>query len=101
MGDSKDEIKLWKFYWYWGRMGSIDGLFLASSKDVEGLLGKKIHFGSALGKHSEVYGAIKEGDIKEMEVDAATIEALSKYGPTLSGYNPLNYYEGEEEDEDE
>lgn len=100
MSDSKDEIKLWKFYWYCGRMGSIDGMFLASSKDIEGLIGKRVYFGSVLGKYSEIEGTIKECDFKEIEVDAGTIEALSKYGPTLCGRNPLDYYEEEEEEDD-
>ncbi|MGI9526986.1 MAG: hypothetical protein ACR2MS_07760 [Weeksellaceae bacterium] len=96
----KTEIKLWKFYWDCGRMGSIDGLFLASSKDVENLFEKRVYFGEVLGKFSEIYGTIKERNFKEIEVDAATIEALSKYGPTLCGRNPLDYYEEEEEEDD-
>lgn len=92
-------MRLWKFCWDCGRSGFIDGLFLASSKDVEELLGKQIYFGEVLGKHSEIYGTIDEGDIKQIEVDAATIDGLTPHGPTLSGYNPFDYYEEEEEED--
>jgi hypothetical protein len=86
------EQYLWKFDFDCGRMGSLDGLFIATEKEVKNIIGKKAYFGEVLGKHSEVYGVIKETEIEKVDLDSAAVEKVSKIlGKTWSGFNPLNY----------
>lgn len=97
--------QLFKFNWDCGRMGDVDSLFIATQKQVDALLGKDVHFGEILGKHSDVSGIIDKEDIINLNLDENTVEILrAAVGEdTLSGYNPVEYYEealADEEDED-
>jgi|GEM_PF-1462211 len=77
---------LWSFFWNCGRQGVVEGLFKATKEEVDNAIGKKVYFGEILGKHSEIYGVIEEGDIK-LESD----EPLVVLNANESGYNPLEY----------
>lgn len=86
------ENYLWKFYWDCHRQGDVTGLFVATEEEVNDLIGKYVYFGEILGKHSEVYGNIEEGEIEKLDLDSETVEKVSKIlGYTWSGYNPLDY----------
>lgn len=93
---------LYRFYWYCRRSGRVEGLFISTQEEVDKLLGKEIYFGEILGKHSEVSGTIDEGDITLVSSDQEKVNwLLGLLGYTVSGYNPFDYYELEqEEDED-
>lgn len=95
--------KLYKFYWDCGRQGDVEGIFIADEKEIERAIGNEVYFGEILGKHSEIYGVLEDHDISELEVSETTIEELEKVlGRSIVGYNPLDYMEDfEEEDEDE
>jgi hypothetical protein len=55
-------------------------------------MGQEVYFGEILGKHSEVYGILEEGDIEEVKVSETTIKEMEEVlGSSISGYNPLNY----------
>lgn len=43
-----------------GRMGNLEGVFIADTEDVEYLVNNKIsvYFGEVLGKHSEISGCV-------------------------------------------
>lgn len=83
---------LWKFHWDCGRSGDVRGLFVASEKEIEEAVGKRVWFGEILGKHSEVYGTLERNDVKKIEVDSDSIENLIPHlGKSWSGYNPLGY----------
>lgn len=83
---------LWSFYWDCGRSGSLEGLFVATEKEIEEATGQEVYFGEVLGKHSEVYGTIDEGDISKVEISPEAVEEVSKHlGETWSGWNPLEY----------
>ena len=83
---------LYKFYWDCGRSGYLEGLFVATEDEVNQAIGSEAYFGEVLGKHSEVYGTIDEGDIKKLDISSEAVEEVSKYlGETWSGFNPLNY----------
>lgn len=87
---------LWKFGWGFG-YGEVGGLFVASEQEVADLIGKEVYFGAVLGKHSEVYGEIEEGDIKKVDLDPETVAKVSAVlGDTWSGYSPLHYVEEDE-----
>lgn len=98
--------KLYSFYWDCGRMGDLQGLFIAEESDIEKILGKEVYFGEVLGKHSEVYGTVDDNDIEVVSEDQEKIEWLENLlGSTVSGYNPLDYFdpcndEGDSEDEE-
>lgn len=93
--------KLYSFYWDCGRMGNLQGLFIAEESDVEKILGKEVYFGEVLGKHSEVYGTVDAENIEVVSSDTEKVEWLeSILGSTVSGYNPLDYYDPCDDEED-
>ncbi|QYG88322.1 hypothetical protein [Bacillus atrophaeus] len=86
-----NEKYLWKFGWGFS-YGGVEGLFAATEEEVADLIGKEVYFGDILGKHSEVYGEIEEGEIKKVGLDPETVAKVSAVlGDTWSGYNPLYY----------
>jgi hypothetical protein len=88
--------KLWHFHWDCGRMGDLTSVFLATQEEVDAVVGEYIYFGEVLGKHSEIHGDIEENDIQLLTDDQAVCLKLAEVidGNTLSGNNPLDYYEG-------
>jgi len=83
---------LFKFYWNCGRMGHVEGLFVATEKEVSDAMGEEIYLGEVLGKHSQIYGTIDENDITKLDVSPEAVAEVSKYlGDKWSGYNPLDY----------
>lgn len=61
-------------------------------------VGKSIYFGEVLGKHSDVYGTIEQGEITLITDNAEAIKALQDAcGKTISGHNPLQYLAEQDE----
>ena len=89
--------KIYVFYWDCGRMGSLDGLFVAEESDIEKVIGKEVYFGEVLGKHSEIYGMLEESDLTVKTDDQEFIRKFIDIFDmgTISGYNPLDYYKEE------
>lgn len=84
---------LWQFEWDM-RGGSVSSLFVATEAEVKDAIGSYAYFGEVLGKHSEVYGTIDEGDIWKLDVSCEAVAEVSRHlGDTWSGYNPLHYIE--------
>jgi hypothetical protein len=84
---------LYSFFWDCGRMGEVSGTFIADSEEVAKAIGKSVYFGEILGKHSEVFGTLDEGDI-ELKTDNQEFITMfeSILGENWStGYNPLDY----------
>jgi uncharacterized protein YrrD len=86
------KLKLFTFTydpWY----GQIDSMFLATDEEIEKLNTKEIILGEVLGKHSEVYFFLKEGELRELNVSEETIENLYSVCPnrTLCGYSLLDF----------
>lgn len=93
---------IYEFYWNAGRSGSLEGIFIADVSSVAGIIGKEVYFGEVLGKHSEVYGVINDGDIVLKSDDQdfiAKFEGILGEGYS-SGFNPLDYHEPSDEDEE-
>lgn len=89
--------KLYSFYWDCGRMGDVEGLFIATEKEVNEAIGRTLYLGEILGKHSEVFGELKKEDLKVKSDDQDFIQQLGDLlGDHLSGYNPLDYIQAEE-----
>lgn len=95
-------LGLYKFYWDCGRMGFIDGLFITESGKAKNIVGREVYFGEVLGKHSEIFGTIEEGDISVVSENEDLIEHLrNTFGSdTLSGYNPITRREEQDADEE-
>lgn len=91
--------KLYIFTQDYGRMGSLEGLFIAKESEIEKLIGKEIYYGEVLGKHSEIFGILQWEHLKVTSEDQDFINKLANNmgGNTISGFNPLDYYEPEEE----
>lgn len=89
-------LKLYKFYWNYGRHGEVDGLFLATKEEIAAAIGKNVVFGEILGKHSYISGVLDSEDFTILSEDAEFIAQLLKVfdgKQTISGYNPLHYIE--------
>ena len=81
---------LYKFYWYCGRMGYVEGVFKAKKSFVESVIGNNVYFGEILGKHSDVYGTLGEEDLEIISEDPIVVMNTPE-----SGYNPLEYMQFE------
>lgn len=93
---------LYKFFWDCGRMGDVEGLFIATSEDVEDSIGKNIYFGEILGKHSEISGKLGSEDLTLLSCDVDKLNWLEGIaGKNISGFNPLEYIDEYEEDEND
>jgi hypothetical protein len=87
-----EERYLWRFYWDCGRQGEVDGLFVATESEIKEAIGKQVYFGEILGKHSEVYGTLDEGDVEKVNISPSAVDEVSQVlGDNWSGYNPLQY----------
>lgn len=76
-----------------GRNGSLEGLFIADTEDVEYLVNHEVyvHFGEVLGKHSDVSGRIGEGEIKQVTTDENVIKVVEEHS-LENGYNPFDEF---------
>lgn len=82
-----------------GRMGTVEGLFVAKQSDVDELVnsGQTIYFGEVLGKHSDITGPLEANEVKRVDLDAETVRKVKLVlGRTWSGYNPFDYLPEEE-----
>lgn len=93
---------LYSFYVDCGRMGSLDGLFIATKEEVDKAIGKEVYFGEVLGKHSDVQGTLEAHEITLVSSDQDKVEwLLGLLGTCVSGFNPLEYISQDDEDYDE
>jgi hypothetical protein len=92
-----DVKALWKFYWDCGRMRGHEDASQGTHAEVKAVVGKELHFGEVLGKHSEVFGMLEEKDVTWLTDDAAFVSKFEEYG-CASGFNPLEYVQEEEND---
>lgn len=95
-------LNLYSFYVDCGRMGSLDGLFIAKQEQVDNAIGKHMYFGEVLGKHSEVQGELEAREVKLISSDQDKVLWLYELlGSDVSGFNPLSYISDDEADEDD
>ena len=82
--------KLYSFFWDCGRMGDVEGLFIAEESEVDAAIGSEVYFGEILGKHSNIRGTLSSEDLKVISDEQDKIDwLLDIVGPDVSGYNPL------------
>jgi len=89
-------MKLYKFYWDCKRMGKLEGIFTAEEENIKKAIGREICFGEVLGKHSEIFGTLEEGEIIEITDDQDFIKKFKEL-KLDTGYNPLDYLEDEDD----
>ena len=96
-------LKLYRFCWPQRRGGDVEGLFVEDSDVVENAIGSDVYFGEICGKHSNVYGTLGEEDLIVVSEDQEKINWLVDIlGRSISGYNPFDYIEEQDElDEEE
>jgi hypothetical protein len=87
---------IYSFHWDCGRMGEVNGLFVADSADVEKAIGREVYLGEILGKHSEICGELEAEDVTLKSDDPNHVEIFEKLG-LATGHNPLSYLDDEEE----
>ena len=75
-----------------GRMGDLDGVFVATKEQVDTLINDEIivYFGEVLGKHSEVYGGIEKHEIKFITNDKVVVD-LFVDNDLSNGFDPFDY----------
>lgn len=83
---------IYKFNRDCGRMGSVESTFIATQKEVDAIIGKYVNFGEILGKHSEIYGKVEDGEITLISSDVVAIKVLENIGLLPTGHNPLDYF---------
>ena len=87
-------MKLYKFSESFGRMGTLEGLFVEDEKNIDEAMGKRIYLGEVLGKHSEIEIELSFRNLKKVDLCESCVEELrKKFGHTISGTNPLSYME--------
>lgn len=86
--------KLYRYQLDCGRMGELDGLFIATDQEVQDALGHRIYWGEVLGKHSEIYEDLRRDQLKVVSDDQDFIEKLAALlGTSVSGFNPIDRYQ--------
>ena len=95
-------LKLYRFCWPQRRGGDVEGLFVEDSDVVENAVGSDVYFGEICGKHSDVYGTLDEEDLTVVSEDQEKISWLVYIlGRSISGYNPFDYIEDQDEQDEE
>ena len=72
-------------------MGTVSGVFAATKEKVDESLGKGVHFGEILGKHSDVHGTLEQKDLTVLTEDQDLISKAAEFGLIPFGYSPLDY----------
>ena len=80
----------YRFSRYFGRNGTLSGIFVEESAEIEAAIGRKIHFGEALGKHSNVQFELAAEDIVLLTTDPSFVDKFVEFG-CATGKNPLMY----------
>ena len=93
--ESETEV-IYEFFADLGRMGDLEGYFIATEKDVQELIdsGEELQFGEVLGKHSDISFVVTADMItaKSGDKDAiALIRDIFQCGDSIMGINPMEY----------
>ena len=95
---------IYKFFFDCGRMGELEGIFVAEPQEVKRLIdsGDELYFGEVLGKHSEISGVVSVENFIFV-TDEEEIVNFFEIHEMATGINPLSYFEdgGAENEADE
>ena len=92
-------LNLYEFYWDCGRQGELEGKFYTTQEEVDAAIGKQLYFGEVLGKHSEIYGVLEQGEITLVTNNQEFLQMAKDLNIDLTyGFNPLSYIEIDEDE---
>lgn len=102
-------MKLYRYHEDFGRMGCLDGVFIADDADLSWFMGADVWVDDVLGKHSEIRVSFNESTVTELGVGEQTAhELFNAIGKDISGMTPYSvdyliheYRESREEGEEE
>ena len=109
-------MKLYRWYAYFGRSGSLSGLFVVNERGEQLLreaiaVNARVYFGEVLGKHSDVDWRFTAEAFTQVEATDEEIQTICrvlqidlknlKHTRSILGWNPLGRMLDREEDEDE
>jgi hypothetical protein len=95
-------MKVYKYEQYFGRMGSLSSVFVASDEDIERLKKRcRVYLGEVLGKHSEVTATADDKTIKVLTDDKAVVSFFVEHLGGRAGTDLLGHMRDQEEDGDE
>lgn len=97
MAEFQDALKLYEYRFNCGRMGTLEGIFVTTDNVLATANGQQAYFGEALGKHSEIVDEDFMSHLKLKSDDQDFLDKLVEVFGTysISGYNPLEYLDGE------
>lgn len=99
--DENDNPVIYRYYQDFGRMGELEGVFVARPSDIRKVTGHTAHFGEVLGKHSDVSSSDWDAYLEVLNDEPDFVEKAIACGLVGIGYNPLDYiYDYEDESED-
>lgn len=75
-----------------GRQGKLTGIFVAEKEHVRVLIEEQIevYFGEALGKHSEIWGPMSDGELVLVSDNTEAVKVVEDL-KLSTGYNPFHY----------
>jgi hypothetical protein len=93
----QDMLAIYKFHVDCGRMGDLEGVFVAEQDAVKNIIGTEVYFGEVLGKHSEIVKVMTSQHFTEVTTDPRVTEVFVQHD-LGSGFNPFDYiYDGDED----
>ena len=86
--------KVYKYSEGFGRMGNLEGVFVASAKDIARLRrAGQVYLGEVLGKHSEVVATINDETVRELTDAPAVVSFLNEHCRGCIGVRLADYLE--------
>jgi len=99
--------KVYRYNEYFGRMGRLESVFVATDEDVEELREcGEIYLGEVLGKHSEIWALVNDSTLRELTADSVIVEFIDTelngvIGVDLIGAAADQMAHEDDEDDDE
>lgn len=95
----KPAKRVYRFSVYCGRMGDLEGVFVADAAAVKSAIGQTAHFGEVLGKYSSVNVTLEREHFKTLTADPDFIAKFERF-KLATGHNPLDYLTDDADDEE-
>lgn len=92
-------MKVYKYEQHFGRMGTLQSVFVASDKDIKALMGRRVYLGEVLGKHSEVTATADDKTIRMLSDDKAVVSFFVEHLGGCAGTDLLGHMRDQEDDE--
>lgn len=92
-------MKIYRYREGFGRMGGLEGVFVADEETIAKLREvKEVFLGEVLGKHSEIYASIDEDTLKEISDDPTIVAFFQTHFGGGIGVDLISRYEELEAD---